>query len=65
MKVEMTDAVNAALHISFNGMTNSEVEVMMDKTYNTTVHVSFQNPVNTPVKVREKIVHKKSLILNI
>merc|ERR1712106_171145 len=51
VKVEMTDAVNAMLHISFNGMKNSEVEVMMDKTYNTTVHVSFQNPVNTPVKV--------------
>ena len=47
----MTNAVNVQLHISFNGMTDSEVEVKLDKTYNTSVHVSFQNPVNTPVKV--------------
>ena len=61
----MTDAVNAALHISFNGLTNSEVEVMMEKTYNTTVHVSFQNPVNTPVKVRIIIYHEKPFIRDI
>ena len=61
----MTDAVNAALHISFNGMTNSEGEVMMEKTYNTTVHVSFQNPVNTPVKVRIIIYHEKPFIRDI
>ena len=49
--MEMTDAVNVMLHISFNGMSNSEVEVMIEKAYNTSVHVSFQNPVKTPVKV--------------
>ena len=48
----MTKAVNVQLHISLNGMKDSEVEVMMDGTYNTSVHVSFQNPVNTPVKAR-------------
>ena len=46
----MTKAVNVQLHISLNGMKDSEVEVKMDGTYNTSVHVSFQNPVNTPVK---------------
>ena len=49
----MKKAVNVQLHISLNGMKDSEVEVMMDKTYNTSVHVSFQNPVNTPVKACE------------
>ena len=47
----MSDAVNVQLHISYNGMTNSEVEVNIEKAYNTSVHVSFQNPVKTPVKV--------------
>ena len=46
----MTDAVNLQLHISFNGMTDSEVEVSVEKAYNSSVHVSFQNPVKTPVK---------------
>ena len=50
VKVDMTKAVNVQLHISLNGMKDSEVEVKMDGTYNTSVHVSFQNPVNTPVK---------------
>ena len=49
--VEMTDAVNVQLHISFNGMKNSEVKVKIDKAYNSSVHVSFQNPVSTPVQV--------------
>ena len=49
--VELTDAVNVQLHISYNGMSDSEVEVMVEKAHNTSVHVSFQNPVNTPVKV--------------
>ena len=49
--VELRDAVNVQLHISYNGMTDSEVEVMVEKAYNTSVHVSFQNPLKTPVKV--------------
>ena len=36
---------------SFNGMTGSECEVLVDGCFNTSVHVSFQNPLNTPVKV--------------
>ena len=51
----MTDAVNVMLHISFNGMSNSEVEVKIEKAYNSSVHVSFQNPVKTPVKVSGKL----------
>ena len=51
VSVEMTDAVNVQLHISFNGMSNSEVVVMIEKAYNSSVHISFQNPVKTPVKV--------------
>ena len=47
----MTNTVNVQLHISFNSMTDSEVEVKLDKTYNTSVHISFQNPVKTPVMV--------------
>ena len=53
--MEMTDAVNVMLHISFNGMSNSEVEVKIEKAYNSSVHVSFQNPVKTPVKVSWKL----------
>ena len=51
----MSDAVNVQLHISFNGMSNSEVEVTIDKAYNSSVHVSFQNPVKTPVKVKKQV----------
>ena len=41
---------------SFNGMTGSECEVIVDGCFNTSVHVSFQNPVNTPVKVKQYII---------
>ena len=60
----MKKAVNVQLHISLNGMKDSEVEVMMDKTYNTSVHVSFQNPVNTPVKACEYIISIFSILNN-
>ena len=59
----MTNAVNVQLHISFNSMTDSEVEVKLDKTYNTSVHVSFQNPVNTPVMVGPSHLRDISIFL--
>merc|ERR1719341_2984423 len=49
--VDLSDALNSQLHMSFNGVSDSEVEVKLDKSLNTSVHVSFQNPVKTPVKV--------------
>ena len=59
----MTNAVNVQLHISFNSMTDSEVEVKLDKTYNTSVHVSFQNPVKTPVMVGPSHLRDISIFL--
>ena len=38
----MTNARNVQLHISYNGMVNSECEVEIEKAFNTTVHLSFQ-----------------------
>ena len=64
----MTNARNVQLHISYNGMVNSECEVEIEKAFNTTVHLSFQvmqsvniialqilslqNPRKTPVTVK-------------
>ena len=38
----MTNARNVQLHISYNGMVNSECQVEIQKAFNTTVHLSFQ-----------------------
>ena len=38
----MTNARNVQLHVSYNGMVNSECEVEIEKAFNTTVHLSFQ-----------------------
>ena len=38
----ITNARNLQLHVSYNGMGNSECEVEIEKALNTTVHLSFQ-----------------------
>ena len=38
----ITNARNLQLHISYNGMVNSDCEVEIEKAYNSTVHLSFQ-----------------------
>ena len=40
--VKLTNARNVQLHISYNGMGNSECEVEIVKAFNSTVHLSFQ-----------------------
>ena len=40
--VKLTNARNVQLHVSYNGMGNSECEVDIQKAFNTTVHLSFQ-----------------------
>merc|ERR1711953_926398 len=54
VKVTMTNARNLQLHVSFNGMGNSECEVELDTIFNSSVHLSFQNPKNTPVTLKMK-----------
>ena len=39
----MTDAVNCALHVSVNSGTDSEVEVVVDRSFNTSVHLRYIN----------------------
>ena len=40
--VRLTNARNVQLHLSYNGMGNSEAEVEITGAFNTTVHLSFQ-----------------------
>ena len=40
--VRLTNARNVQLHLSYNGMGNSEAEVEISGAFNTTVHLSFQ-----------------------
>jgi hypothetical protein len=54
VKVMMTNSRNLQLHVSFNGMGNSECEVELDTIFNSSVHLSFQNPKNTPVTLKMK-----------
>ena len=42
VKVMMTNARNLQLHVSFNGMGQSECEVEIKKIFNSSVHLSFQ-----------------------
>ena len=42
--VRLTNARNVQLHLSYNGMGNSEAEVEITGAFNTTVHLSFQVP---------------------
>ena len=42
VKVMMTNARNLQLHVSFNGMGNSECDVELDTIFNSSVHLSFQ-----------------------
>ena len=42
VKVMMTNARNVQLHVSFNGMGNSECDVELDTIFNSSVHLSFQ-----------------------
>ena len=41
-KVTITNARNLQLHLSYNGMVNSEAEIEIEKAFNSTVHLSFQ-----------------------
>ena len=66
----MTNARNLQLHVSFNGMGNSECDIELDTIFNSSVHLSFQvgvlllilhnmsanfqNPKNTPVTLNMK-----------
>ena len=47
--VRLTNARNVQLHLSYNGMGNSEAEVEITGAFNTTVHLSFQ--VHLPTSV--------------
>ena len=38
----ISNARNLQLHVSYNGMGNSECEVEIEKAFNSTVHLSFQ-----------------------
>ena len=38
----ITNARNLQLHVSYNGMVNSECEIEIEKAFNSTVHLSFQ-----------------------
>ena len=38
----ITNARNLQLHVSYNGMGNSECEVEIEKVFNSSVHLSFQ-----------------------
>ena len=38
----ISNARNLQLHVSYNGMVNSECEVEIEKVFNSTVHLSFQ-----------------------
>ena len=40
--VKLTNARNVQLHVSYNGMGNSEAEIEIEKAFNSTVHLSFQ-----------------------
>ena len=40
--VKLTNARNVQLHVSYNGMGNSEAEIDIEKAFNSTVHLSFQ-----------------------
>ena len=41
VKVEMTDVVNCALHVSVNSGTDSEVEVTVDRSFNSSIHLRY------------------------
>ena len=45
--VRLTNARNVQLHLSYNGMGNSEAEVEITGAFNTTVHLSFQVHLST------------------